>query len=92
MNMRLKLTVCALLGGAGSLCSQLASALDAPQRPPIATPAQLGDDHRHGSRSAPKPLIDVPMSVTALSGRATSTIYRGRDFLLTMRPWCRVCP
>jgi outer membrane receptor protein involved in Fe transport len=66
MNMRLKLTVCALLGGAGSLCSQLAAAVEA-------TPSSENDTTSLETvivtaQKRSEALIDVPMSVTALNG------------------------
>jgi iron complex outermembrane recepter protein len=66
MKTRLKRTVCALLGGAATLCSQLVSAVDA-------TPSSENDNTSLETvvvtaQKRAEPLIDVPMSVTALSG------------------------
>ena len=66
MNMRLKLTVCALLGGAGSLCSQLAAAVEATSSSDNDTTSLETVIVTAQKRS--EPLIDVPMSVTALNG------------------------
>jgi iron complex outermembrane recepter protein len=78
MNMRLKLTVCALLGAAGSLYSQLATAVDA-------TPASSDNDTTAletvivTAQKRSEPLIDVPMSVTALNGSQLQNL-QDRDF------------
>jgi iron complex outermembrane recepter protein len=77
MNMRLKLTVCALLGGAGSLCSQLAAAVEA-------TPSSDNDTTALETvivtaQKRSEPLIDVPMSVTALNGNDLDNL-QARDF------------
>jgi iron complex outermembrane recepter protein len=77
MNMRLKLTVCALLGGAGSLCSQLAAAVEA-------TPSSDNDTAALETvivtaQKRSEPLIDVPMSVTALNGGDLDNL-QARDF------------
>ncbi len=77
MNMRLKLTVCALLGGAGSLCSQLASALDAAT--PSDSDAGALETIIVTAQKRSEPLIDVPMSVTALSGSDLDNL-QARDF------------
>jgi len=67
MNMRLKLTVCALLSGAGALCSQLATAM-------AAAPSSSDSDTTSletiivTAQKRSEALIDVPMSVTALNG------------------------
>jgi iron complex outermembrane receptor protein len=77
MHTRLKLTICAVLGGAGSLCSQLAAAADAvPQ----------SDNNAGGletivvtAEKRSEQLIDVPMSVTALKGSDLQNL-QDRDF------------
>jgi iron complex outermembrane receptor protein len=77
MNNRLKLTICALLGGAGSLCSQLASAVE----------ATASSDNDNASletvivtaQKRSEALINVPMSVTALSGSELNNL-QARDF------------
>ncbi len=77
MNMRLKLTVCALLGGAGALCSQLAVAVDAAPAPDNGTNAL--DTIVVTAQKRSESLIDVPMSVTALSGSDLDNL-QARDF------------
>jgi iron complex outermembrane recepter protein len=77
MNMRLKLTVCALLGGAGALCSQLAVAVDAAPAPDNGTNAL--DTIVVTAQKRSESLMDVPMSVTALSGSDLDNL-QARDF------------
>jgi len=77
MNLRLKLTVCALLGGTGSLCAQLASAVDA--SPPADSDTTALETVIVTAQKRSEPLIDVPMSVTALSGSQLENL-QDRDF------------
>jgi iron complex outermembrane recepter protein len=65
MTTRARLTVLTLLGGAGSLCWQASSALDA--APPSGDSTTLETVIVTAEKRA-EPLQDVPMSVTALSG------------------------
>ncbi len=65
MTTRARLTVLTLLGGAGSLCWQASSALDA--TPPNGDSTTLETVIVTAEKRA-EPLQDVPMSVTALNG------------------------
>ena len=66
MTKRARLTVLTLLGGAGSLCWQASSALDAttPSNGDLTTLETVIVT----AEKRPEALQDVPMSVTALSG------------------------
>jgi iron complex outermembrane receptor protein len=77
MNTRLKLTVCALLGGAGSWSSQLASAVEA--TPPSESDTTALESVIVTAQKRSEPLIDVPMSVTALNGSELDNL-QDRDF------------
>jgi iron complex outermembrane recepter protein len=77
MNTRLRLTVCALLGGVGSLCSMVVSAVEA--APSSDSDAAALETVVVTAEKRSEPLIDVPMSVTALNGSDLNNL-QDRDF------------